>query len=1162
MPRAGTPAGVKRMKFDRLRLVGFKTFVEPSDLFIEPGLTGVVGPNGCGKSNLVEALRWVMGESSFKAFRAQDMDSVIFAGTTGRPARNVAEVTLQLDNRARTAPAAFNDWDQLEVVRRIERGRGSAYKVNGKDVRARDVHLLFADASTGSRSPALVRQGQIGEIVGAKPAARRRILEEAAGVAGLHARRHEAETRLRGAEQNLARLEDVIVQRTAQTESLRRQSRQTLRYKALAAEIRRCEATLLWLRWQEVSAALAESEQALAATQRDGTDLTRLQAESARLQALAAHALPPLRTAEAEAAAALQRLTHARTELDKEEARLAARKQELERRIIQVEQDLEREQALSMDAEGVLERLVSEAEDLHAAQEDAAEAQAMADDRREEAQALLEEAELALDEKTTHFADLGARRTALEQAQREIRDRLVRIAAERASVDAEEARLKRDAGTDNLETIRAEAEFARETLAEAEEATAEAEAAHSAARRALEDIRPALNDAEKQFGRLDAEARTLSKLLQSADRRFPPVMDLLRVEKGYEVALGAALGDDLDLPVAEDAPARWAGSQLDGTDPELPAGAVPLSRFVTGAQALVRRLAQVGITGKADGARLSAQLRPGQRLVTLEGDLWRWDGVVAAADAPTAAARRLAERNRLADIEAETDEARAAVEALRETMEDYDSELRIASAAESQSREARRTAQRRAETTRAALEAAERRAAQHMARFSALAEARNRIQNAREEGEGSLEEVAESLAALDMPQILEAELARARADASERRAALAEARAAGEALRRDGAARIRRLEAIAAEERSWRQRAGGAGERLAAVTTRGEEARAELAEIEDAPNALFHQRRSLLSALDAAEQARRDAADRLADGEAALASADKAARDAMEAMAAARADHARAEARLDAARQRRDDVLREIAETLDGTPDAALTAAGLSADSPHPEIGDIEAVLEKSRRDRDRLGAVNLRADIELEEADTRLQELTAERDDLVEAIRRLRGAISSLNREARERLQASFAVVDAHFRKLFDTLFGGGEAQLVLTDAEDPLEAGLDIIAKPPGKKPQSLSLLSGGEQALTAMALIFAVFLTNPAPICVLDEVDAPLDDANVERFCTLLEEMTRLTETRFLTITHNPITMARMDRLFGVTMAERGVSRLVSVDLKAAEQLREVV
>ncbi|MFG1401702.1 chromosome segregation protein SMC [Xanthobacter sediminis] len=1148
------------MKFDRLRLVGFKTFVEPTELVIEPGLTGVVGPNGCGKSNLVEALRWVMGESSHKAMRAQDMDDVIFSGTTGRPSRNTAEVALQLDNTDRTAPAAFNEWEELEVVRRIERGSGSAYRINGRDVRARDVHLLFADASTGARSPALVRQGQIGEIVGAKPNARRRILEEAAGVAGLHARRHEAETRLKAAEQNLTRVEDVILQIGSQVESLRRQSRQTQRYKALAAEIRHCEATLMWLRWREVAATLLEAERALAASQRDGAELTRVQAESARLQALAAHALPPLRAQEAEAAAAVQRLAHARDALDKEEARLSARRQELERRLVQLAQDLERETSLSADAEGVLERLDAEAETLLAEQEEAAELGAVAAERQEEAAALLEEAQLALEEKTAHFADLGARRASLEQAAREIRDRLLRNAAERASVEAEEGRLGREAGAAALDDIRLNAEISRESLAEAEEATLAAEAEHAAARRAVEALRPAVGEAEKRFGRLDAEARTLAKLLQSTDHRFPPVADLVRVEKGYETALGAALGDDLDLPVAPEAPARWAGAAPDPSDPPLPAGAAPLSRHVAGAPALARRLAQVGIVEAAAGPRLAPLLKPGQRLVSRAGDLWRWDGLTAAADAPTAAARRLAERNRLADIETETEAAREAVEEIRATLAEREGEERLAAASETQAREARRAAQRAAEAARAVLEAAERKAAQHMARLAAIGEARARLAAVRAEMEAQLQEAQGQLAALDMPQVLEAELARARADAGERRAALAEARAAADALRRDGAARIRRLEAIAGERRSWQQRAGGAGERLAAIEARADEAHAELAEIEDAPSEIIRQRRALMTGLEEAEAARRAAADRLAEGEAALAASDKAAREALEAMSQSRAEAARAEARLEAARQRRDDLEREILEALDGPPEAARAQAGITDDENLPEAGAVEAMLERAKRDRDRLGAVNLRADVELEEAEARHTALVTERDDLIEAIKRLRGAIQSLNREARERLQASFTVVNAHFKSLFDTLFGGGEADLVLTDAEDPLEAGLDIIARPPGKKPQTLSLLSGGEQALTAMALIFAVFLTNPAPICVLDEVDAPLDDANVERFCTLLEEMTRRTDTRFLTITHNPITMAHQNRLFGVTMAERGVSRLVSVDLQGAESLRE--
>ncbi len=1149
------------MKFNRLRLVGFKTFVEPTDLLIEPGLTGVVGPNGCGKSNLVEALRWVMGESSHKAFRANDMDDVIFSGTTGRPSRNMAEVSLQLDNADRTAPAGFNDDDILEVTRRIDRGAGSHYRINGRDVRARDVNMLFADASTGARSPALVRQGQIGEIVGAKPAARRRILEEAAGVAGLHARRHEAEMRLKAAETNLLRLEDVIVQLAAQVEGLRRQSRQAIRYRAVASEIRKHEATLLWLRWTEVTTTLAQAECAVEALVRDSAECTRAQAEAARLQAIAAHALPPLRQSEAEAAAALQRLTIARGELDKEEARLATRRQDLERRLAQLVQDLERETALSADAESVLARLEEEQEILSEEQAGALDAEEAASAALAQAQSRLTAAEQDLDEKTRTFADLSARRTGLEQTIRDLRQRLVRSAAERASVEAEERRLKLDAGTADLDARRLEAEAARERLAHAEEAAADAEATHAAARRALDEVRPALAEAERRFGRLDTEVRTLTKLLQSSDSRFPPVADLLSVAKGYEMALGAALGDDLDLPVAPEAPARWAGSDVMPGDPILPVGAEPLAAFVSGAPALMRRLAQVGIVEAAAGAQLQAQLKPGQRLVSRAGDLWRWDGVVAAADAPTAAARRLAERNRLADLELEAEIARDALEEARALLATRDGALRIAANAEAQTREARRTAQRAAETARELEAAAERKATQHIARLSALSEARDRLTAAREETEESLMEAETTLADLEPPVLIDATLATARGEVAQGRAGLAEARATLDGLQRERSARQRRLEAIAGEQRSWSGRAGGAGERLAAIDARRAEAEAELLASEDMPAQMLQQRRSLLSQLEAAEAARRAAADRLQEGEAALAAADRAARAALEAMSAAREEAARTEARLEAARQRRDDVMREIADSLDGPPETAREQAELVENGPPLDISAIEMALDRAKRERERLGAVNLRADLELTETETQHDTLVTERDDLNEAIRRLRGGIASLNREARERLQASFIVVDGHFRKLFDTLFGGGEAQLVLTDAEDPLEAGLDIIAKPPGKKPQTLSLLSGGEQALTAMALIFAVFLTNPAPICVLDEVDAPLDDSNVERFCALMDEMTRLTDTRFLVITHNPISMARMDRLFGVTMAERGVSRLVSVDLQSAERLREV-
>src|SRR3954447_7917934 len=352
------------MKLTRLRLLGFKSFVEPTDFLIEPGLTGVVGPNGCGKSNLVEALRWVMGETSHKSLRAADMDDVIFSGTNNRPGRNNAEVAIQIDNRARKAPAQFNEHDTLDVSRRIERDAGSTYRINGREVRARDVHILFADASTGSRSPSMVHQGRIGEIIQAKPEQRRRVLEEAAGISGLHARRHEAELRLRAAEANLLRLEDVINQLASQVAALKTQARQAVRYRNIAAQVRKAEATLFHLRWLAANSELAEADHAKDLAVRLVAERAGVQAEAAKRQALAAAGLPALRDAEARAAAALQRLNMARETLEREEARAKERMSELDLRLTQLAGDIERERRLAADAETALVRLSEEEDTL------------------------------------------------------------------------------------------------------------------------------------------------------------------------------------------------------------------------------------------------------------------------------------------------------------------------------------------------------------------------------------------------------------------------------------------------------------------------------------------------------------------------------------------------------------------------------------------------------------------------------------------------------------------------------------------------------------------------------------------------------------------------------------------------------------------------------
>ncbi len=1151
------------MKLTRLRIAGFKTFVEPTDFLIEPGLTGVVGPNGCGKSNLVEALRWVMGESSYKNMRASGMDDVIFSGSGGRPPRNVAEVTITVDNTARVAPAAFNDADMLEITRRIERAAGSIYRINSREARARDVQILFADAATGARSPTLVRQGQIGELIAAKPQARRRILEDAAGIAGLHVRRHEAELRLKAAEDNLVRAEDVLREIAAQIDSLKRQARQATRYRTLSAEIRRFEALIHAIGHaearQQAAAAMRQAEEDF----RLVTAQAELQTKAATVQAVTAQAVPPLREVEAVAAAALQRLTHARHELDMEERRAKERLAELERQVAELDRDIAREAEQRTDAEAQIGRLQTEEQALRA-DGDAREARQAAQERSQGCEAALTEAEAVLAAIQAQVADMNARRAALERTIRDESERSARFAAEKAHVEKGLAAL--DAALSEIGM----ADRKRAELATAETAAQQAEMAAATARKALAESREAeqalrvpFAEADRALHRLEAEVATLEKLFAPATGKgFPPVLDRIVAAKGYETALAAALGDDLDAASDPAAPQYWAGTGPVADDPALPPGIAALAEWVQAPPELQRRLRQIGIVDQAEGERLRHMLRPGQRLVSLQGDLWRWDGFAAKADAPSAAARRLEAKNRLDDLRQEAVAARDKVEALRKEAELAQGVARSAAARETEALEAARKARGALDGIRDELTAIDRREAETVSRRSALREAATRVAASEAEAMQRMSEARAALAALVPAPEIEQQLLTARTSVAEYRAKASEARATHQTLLREADLRAKRLETVLADCAQWAARVTRSVAASTDLAERLARARAEHKALIDAPDAFLLRRRALLQEHETAEHKRKAAADNLAEAESALVEADRVARAALESLANAREQRAGSLARAEAAGIRQAELERAILETFATTPDKLCELAQHAMRQPLPSLPESEERLAVLKVDRDRLGAVNLRAEEELQETEAKHQAIAVERDDLIEAIKRLRQAIFSLSREGRERLLAAFAIVNGHFKTLFTQLFGGGEAELTLVDADDPLEAGLEILARPPGKKPQTMTLLSGGEQALTAIALIFAVFLTNPSPICVLDEVDAPLDDANVERYCDLLHNMAQQTETRFVVITHNPITMARMNRLFGVTMAERGVSQLVSVDLEGAERLREAV
>jgi chromosome segregation protein len=1142
--------------FQRLRLSGFKSFVDPTDFRIEPGLTGVVGPNGCGKSNLLEALRWVMGANSAKAMRGAGMDDVIFSGSGGRPGRNHAEVTLTIDNADGAAPAVLGAQPVLEVVRRIDRGAGSTYRVNGKEVRARDIQLLFADASTGANSPALVRQGQISELISAKPQNRRLILEEAAGVSGLHTRRHEAELKVRAAETNLERLDDLTRELEGSLGRLRREARQAERYKKLATQIRALQGALLFARWTEAGQTLGRVDEEAVSIAGEADSATRAAAAASGKAAEAEAAIRPLRDEETAAAAILHRLEIEKDRLDRELEGVSAELARLQAEIGRIAADAAREGQIVEDAGRALSRLEAETAEIETEIAAAPERLPELAQAFEDAERARRAADSEVERLAAEIAAAEAERRGAEQRVEEARTRLSRTTRALDQTKADRAALgPSDDG--RREQAQVALEAAEAALAAAREALEVAEAERAAALAAESEARLAARAAADKLAALKAEAQGLAALTARAPKgAFAPALNAITPEPGLEAALAAALGDDVDAALDRAAPAYWAGAEARATD--WPAGATPLAALVKAPPELAARLAFIALVDAADAPKLVAALLPGQRLVSKAGDLWRWDGFVARAGAPKPAEARLRQRARLATLEAEiaklapaTAEAQARAEAARQR-------LLAADEAQRQARPGPRAAEFAAQSARERLEALVRESARRDARAQSLDETIARFEAERAEHAAQLADAEIQLSdAPDEPAGLEA-LRAAREAAGAARAAESNARAALDVERREREGRERRLQALTSDRADWTRRSQAAARRTEQLAAEREKAAAAVEAAREAPDRVAARREAMLGELGVAEARKQASADALEMAEAVRADADRAWRAAESVAGDARERRATVAARLDAARERFGETAVAIREQMRIEPEALGRRLAEEAHALPPSAAGMESQLISLEREREQIGAVNLRADEDAREVGARVQTLKSERADLTAALAKLRQAIAELNAEGRERLVAAFEVIHGHFRDLFTTLFEGGQAELRLVESEDPLDAGLEIYACPPGKRLAVMSLLSGGEQALTAASLIFAVFLANPAPICVLDEIDAPLDDANVERFCNLLDEMRRRTATRFIAITHNPLTMSRMDRLFGVTMPERGVSQLVSVDLHQAEAL----
>jgi chromosome segregation protein len=1136
------------MLITKLKLSGFKSFVEPATLFIEPGLTGVVGPNGCGKSNLLEAIRWVMGENSPKSMRSGGMEDVIFVGTQSRPQRDFAEVVLHGED---------DDGDEMEVVRRIERGAGSAYRLNGRDVRAKDVALIFADAATGAHSPALVSQGKIAQVIAAKPTERRQMLEEAAGIAGLHVRRRDAESKLRQTETNLERLEDIMAGLDSQIASLRRQAKQAERYKKLSNQIKTAEARLVFARWRDAAAAAEEAKKAAGEAEARVAEAQKDADEAQKAQRAAAEALAEAREEQADrrddASAHGHRMAALTSQLEAAEQRLA----DLDRQKARLEADRGDADRLTKDAAEALSRLERElvaSEKALAADEEKRPALERA---REQAERDSRAAELALAKATADNAGTEAEWRVAEAAIAQAKTRLDRVEAEGRRMAEQRAALGGEDPDADVDAAKTAADEAAHTLAKLREQLekmqgrkAALQAARDAASSLLAEAKAELSGVQREWEALkrDREARERAASKRSGRQQ---AIDGVRAAKGYERAVAAALGRDgkalLGLPEADAEGRYWTGADAPA------AVADSLSVHVeTCPEELRALLALVHIAETDDGRTLA----PGHSLVTLRGELRRWDGLVVRGEGSAEAARLEAENRfieldqRLPALRQAADTAQASLDAAGEELSQLqrdlvgaDRELAGAADAERQALRALDQAEAARERLAARLEELSRSEAEH---GEVIASAKTDLAAAEAKRD-----------ALPDPEAGRASLEAARAKNEAARSTL-QARAA-ELASHDQALAVARERASAqrSDMANWQARSGDAARRLSEMEIRAEEIEQERAITAAKPEGLMRE-------IEQGDQVRERLTRDLAEAEKAVGKANAAAQQADHAFAAANE-------RLAEARESRAG-LAERAENQDGRRIEMARISGERFQCPPPllptrfefdedTLGTAEAEGEDMdclTASRERIGPVNLVAAEELERIESEHGSNAAEQEELREAVSRLRGSIGNLNREGRERLRAAFEQVNAHFKRLFMRLFEGGEAHLALIDSDDPLEAGLEIFAQPPGKKLQSLTLLSGGEQALTATALIFALFLTNPAPICVLDEVDAPLDDANIDRFCDLLDAMTRETQTRYLIVTHNAVTMSRMHRLFGVTMIEKGVSRLVSVDLGGAEEL----
>ena len=1149
------------MRFEKIRICGFKGFADPVELTIEDGLNGVVGPNGCGKSNLVEAVGWVMGENRPTVLRADSMEDVIFNGTSARPSRSFAEVVLEVRDGKETMPSDSSASSAIEISRKIGRDGGSIFRKNGSEVRWRDIQLLFADAATGARSSALVRQGQISELVNASPLGRSTILENAAGISGLNQRRHEAELKLDSTEHNLLRVADLIHQLKTSIATLERHARQARRFKNIAEKLRYFEKLLALLNWKQANAQAIKAETKLAQCLGKLAELETIhfQAECKRNKCNEEHA--PLHENATMTAAALQRakLEYGRIEEKVRTARNTITS--LFAHLSQIDKDLVRERYLEQDALRSITNLEKQLANHQGSM-------STIDLQISIAKVAFEYALSDLADNEKKFERLNFDLIRIETT----RHKAVETARTRES-EIKHLRKLEVKAVDEIECVMEKCKLSKVKLQKSlkvqedslqakqkfQEEYKKAEENRSRQLALLENANGYSASIASRLHALASEVEQLSKLLETGEKADSKHSWNIKVSPGYEKAVGAAFGDDLFFTkTGNNSRNGWVTLSSDEPEISIPEGSLALGTYVDAPDYLKRRLYMVGLTCRENAPEMQIKLLPGQRIVTLEGDLFRWDGLRIAEDKmQSTAAIRLAQINRLTHLEKQISDAKVkadeAAKASSSAKKEFDDIAETCRKTRYDWHEAeRKLADAKGQLSQAKAEVAI--GERDLNTFNNnLVQLRSKITEMDLELTTSCQ-LIESIGNIDAKRN-EMESARQKMDAA--RSVSLDKRTQYEELQREVSKHNSQVKEISQGIANWRHRKEEADRRINELKFRRKHCASEHNSALKAPGRLVQRKDALQKEITRLEQSSKDVADELALKEAAYRKIENESRVALQRVQEQRELRARMEVHSENAQAKVEDLLRSISDCYNTNPDQLASTIEIS-DLHVDNIGDIEHKIEKLKRQRETIGAVNLRAEQDMLKLQEDLESISREHEELANAVQKIRVSIAQLNKEGKSRLNDAFEKVRVHFRVLFTSLFEGGSADLELLKSDDPLQNGLEIHCHPPGKRQTTLSLMSGGEQTLTSIALIFAFFLTNPAPLCVLDEVDSSLDDSNILRLCNLLDSVVKKTGTRFLIVTHNAITMSRMDRLFGVTMQEKGVSQLVRVDLGEAEKL----